>query len=149
ALSSNDMWAAVLQEKDGKAVLTTADESCFIGSTTTEKPLNMAAFTGANNDTGLQDAERLKEGYIEFVVMGYAEPTTGIGKAIEDVKSTRNCSAVRDAFSEAKIKDTAKQFGEPINALKFNFRFINPKRGIEAGGQAVTWANFFNHVSDP
>lgn len=39
---------------------------------------------------------------------------------------------------------TASEFGEPINALKFNVRLINPLRGLEAGYEAETLANFYN-----
>jgi len=43
--------------------------------------------------------------------------------------------------------NTAREFGEPINALKFNFRLLDPEKGREAGAQAVTWANFFNSAA--
>lgn len=126
------------------------DRTCIIGSAGTNKKLNALVFTGANSDQGKgsndpnsEDAfDRMREGYIEFIVMGYADPSTGIGKTIED----HNCAGVTDAFSEANILTTARQFGEPINALKFNFRLVHGGRGMEAGGQAVTWANFFNHL---
>ncbi|MEQ1438375.1 hypothetical protein AAG565_03330 [Fontimonas sp. SYSU GA230001] len=116
---------------------------------------------------------RLSEGYIEFIVMGYADPNWGIddsvnpvvgvpidsagyaalsasqklrfiGRAIED----HDCATLQTAFTNGTggttILRTARQFGEPISALKFNFTLLNPARGTETGYSATTWANFYN-----
>ncbi len=149
---------------------------------------------GENDDGGPQGVERLREGQIEFIEMGFAlaqDPTmTGylgsfrpvydntngtvvfddnglpvineiyIGNAIE----AHDCRAVELAFSGEtrrlgggepgdalaptgeirRILETARQFGEPINALKFNVRMLKPSNGIEFGVPGETWANFYN-----
>lgn len=75
---------------------------------------------------------------------------TQLGQAIE----THNCGPIDAAFSSARgdsdgdgivdILEVARQVGEPINSLKFNFRLLNAEQGIEAGNSATTWANFYN-----
>jgi hypothetical protein len=127
------------------------------------------AFSDSNADNGPDNVDRLREGYIEFIVMGYADTEYGIdnsgdpivaapitsatyaalpsaqkrnyiGRAMED----HDCSTLQGAFVPATILNTARQFGEPINALKFNFTLLNPSRGTETGYSATTWGNFYN-----
>lgn len=154
---------------------------------TTGQLMSTAGFSGGNpssNDTGPVGVDRLREGYVEFVVMGrtigtkdssyVAQDPTGVinvGNAIEN----HDCRALDGAFgpgsraevvggvygvdetvaaiddqattgsdSIRQILATARQFGEPINALKYNFRLVNPARGTEAGGAASVWGNFYN-----
>lgn len=45
-------------------------------------------------------------------------------------------------FQQANIAATASKYGEPINALKANYNYLNVERGIAAGGQATHLANF-------
>lgn len=199
-LSANDVFTGIVTEDaNGNAVFRSTDTPNANGDYTCTIPtainklnsngdlpnvqLSSAGFrrNGTDNDGGLQTNDRLKEGYIEFIVMGYAEPdlraylgdapaivdqtgvaegsvrltaggpaTLDVGYAIEN----HNCDAALDraftrengvgAPAEPEILWTARQFGEPINALKFNFRLINVDRGIEAGNSATTWANFYN-----
>ncbi|HEY1076550.1 MAG TPA: hypothetical protein VGE51_07660, partial [Fontimonas sp.] len=114
----------------------------------------------SNDDGGIQTVDRLKEGYIEFIVEGYADEdlqnfataddyyaagiaarrASDVGFAIEN----HDCPTVRSAFLDANIAATARQFGEPINALKFNFALLNIDKGVEVGYSATTWANFYN-----
>jgi len=76
-----------------------------------------------------------------------------VARAIEQ----HDCASLDTAFTEnnnaatgvRRVVDTARQLGEPINALKFNFRLLNPNRGTEAGNSATTWANFFNPLAGP
>lgn len=110
--------------------------------------------TAARTAAGI---DRLREGYIEFIVEGHASaPHDGTGtqdgtgggllnvaEAIED----HNCGVVDDAFLLDNIGTTAQQFGEPTNALKFNFRLLKPEEGYEAGNIATAWANFYNPAS--
>lgn len=138
--------------------------------------------SATDNDMGVQTSDRLKEGYIEFIVMGYAgtvdgtfgndevamfnapatttsldawdgDTTNGIqvlnvARAIEDHVCDGNLdtafSRQSGQLGDPQILWTSRQFGEPINALKFNFRLINIDRGVEAGNSATTWANFHN-----
>ncbi len=130
-------------------------------------PGGQLAFSGvddrsnSNVDGGPEDRARLEEGYVEFIVMGHADGVVDhIGQLIEG----HNCDSsnpgttlngvnnVQDYFSiadadgdgESNILEAAQQFGEPINALKYNYRLLNPSRGVEVAGHAVTWANFYN-----
>lgn len=47
-------------------------------------------------------------------------------------------------FAPSYALETARQMGEPINALKVNYSLLNPSKGIEASMAAPTWANFYN-----
>lgn len=204
-LSANDVFTGIVTEDaNGNAVFRSTDSANNAGDRTCTIPtainiadsngnlpnvqLSSAGFRASNadNDRGDQTNDRLKEGYIEFIVMGYAEPnlrarlaagdplaapaipavaqnptgnglvnlTAGgpdvldVGYAIEE----HNCDAALErAFTREngpaatpEILWTARQFGESINSLKFNFRLINVERGVEAGNSATTWANFYN-----
>ncbi|ADE16699.1 hypothetical protein Nhal_3679 [Nitrosococcus halophilus Nc 4] len=182
ALSSFDVFTGVLKEaSDGSGPVFVATDqenadglkTCTIPSAVgggAEIPLSPLAFgpAGTRNDdggptgstptlanpTGLtpEAAERMREGYVEFIVMGHADMGTAQDPStfplpldpIEDVIESHDCATLETAFSRANILATARQFGEPINALKFNFTLLNPSRGVEAGNTATTWANFYN-----
>lgn len=111
--------------------------------------------TLANPDGATPEAiDRMREGYVEFIVLGHtaAGEDGGVGggslTAIADAIESHNCTVLNQAFNRTNIRFTAPQFGEPINALKFNFTLINPGRGVEAGNVATTWANFYNPGED-
>ena len=130
----------------------------------------------SNLDAGDTTNDRLSEGYVEFLVMGHTgsgrtavqglpevpvafdpivtatEAAALAGNDIGDLieyKSDAACTAVSGAFTKGNILATAQQFGEPINALNFNFRLINVGRGVEAGNTATTWANFYEADQNP
>lgn len=172
ALSAYDVWTALLTEGPTGPQLNIIDEdTCTVPprSVLNGIDLSVLGFSGLddrledNADDGPVTVDRMREGYIEFVVMGHtgtniggidttivslpevpvAAPATTIGNDIQD----HDCAAVDAAFSKtpvANIIATAQQFGEPINALKFNFRLLNVANGTEAGNVATTWANFWN-----
>ncbi len=186
ALSGFDVFSGVLKEgAGGRPVFVAIDQADSLGRKTctipnsvasgAEVPLSALAFgpedtanddggptgttpTLANPDGATAEAiDRMKEGYVEFVVLGYAVgEDLGVGggslTAIGDAIESHNCSVLQTAFSRninpttsnPYILETARQFGEPINALKFNFTLLNPGRGVEAGTVATTWANFYN-----
>ena len=162
ALSAFDVWSARLVESADNtgAELDVSDtDTCTIPQAIDGLPLSTLGVGGlddrgnSNDDLGPQDADRLREGYIEFIVMGHAERDTSydseaseaarldrVGGAIEN----HDCGIVELAFNDTNILNTAQQFGEPINVLKFNYRLLNAAMGVEAGGAATTWANFYN-----
>jgi hypothetical protein len=142
------------------------------------QPLSPFAFSGQDlrgvNDDGGTPADdpeaqvdRLREGFVEFVVLGYTEPGTLEGEVENGVRvsdgvidiaaaiEANDCNLLDRAFSRApteeatRILETARQFGEPINAIKYNYSLINPARGVSAGGTALAWANFYNPVAVP
>lgn len=109
------------------------------------------AYTGTDADDGPTGINRSREGYMLAMVMGTSDSTatTSVAYNAKHVNGVpRNCSAVVSAFAKDTIAATASQFGEPINALKGNYNFLNANRGISAGGAAVTLANFANFNSD-
>jgi len=125
-----------------------------------------------DQDGGPVDMSRFKEGYIEIISLGYAlKEAAGAadgnytadasdaaaanavasiidaGEAIEE----HHCNYVEAAFGNgtrtgglARIVETARQFGEPINALKGNVRILNIGTGTESDVPALTLANFYN-----
>ncbi|MGR9106205.1 MAG: hypothetical protein ACU843_04660 [Gammaproteobacteria bacterium] len=163
ALSAFDVFSAVVKEAaDGSGpVLELTDfvpgsnppvlDTCAIPHRASfpMAPGGQLAFSGPNDDGGPQDANRLREGYIEFISMGFADPASPIGVAIEShwcnsATTPVGFTSVESSFNSANILTTARQFGEPINTLKYNYRLLNPGRGVEVAGAAVTWANFYN-----
>ncbi|MFA5940176.1 MAG: hypothetical protein WC809_12535 [Sinimarinibacterium sp.] len=204
ALSSFDVFTGIVRENaNGIAEFAATDQANDLGKVTctipsvvatTPQRLNPLGFSGGtgtqtNDDGGLGGdtgfanpnagaIERLSEGYVEFVVMGYADnfyadaafpvnltglegvssntgnDTTGLAGAINIARAIEqhDCASLDKAFNVTTnpntgnryILDTARQMGEPINALKFNFRLLNGARGTEAGSNTTTWANFFN-----
>jgi hypothetical protein len=113
-------------------------------------------------DGGPKDIDRLREGYVEFLAMGHYTNDGGPNDVVNltadengdtnpkndspgELIEAHDCSGLDTMFSSRANVLTAAQFaGEPLNALKFNYRLINVGRGMEAGGAATTWANFFN-----
>ena len=210
AMSAYDNWTAqVTENAAGKVKVNIVDEdTCTVPKrevlmATTLSDIGYLGYSGndargtANEDGGPtgpgaddQESEnRLREGYIEFIVMGHTgvgsdimlpydiaqngdvSPYSGNYEYTGDLDTSmvdlpeipfpampsvigaqiqqHDCDAVDNAFKKSNIVETASQFGEPINALKFNFRFINVEMGTEAGGNATTWANFWNGNAAP
>lgn len=79
---------------------------------------------------GLSLNDRGYEGYIVAIVMGHKSGEPG------------DCAAVSTSFQQNNIVATASTYGEPLNALKGNYNFLNVERGISAGGIATHLANF-------
>jgi hypothetical protein len=177
AMSANDVFTAILYDTASGPVLNVQDaDSCVIASNN-PKTLSVLGYTGtddrghSNDDGGPNGVDRMREGYIEFIEMGYgleasdwdaiqgkplvytampASPTAGdyllhVGQAIED----HQCAVLQTALDKDHINQTAPQFGEPINALKFNARLLNAAAGMEVASLVTAWANFFNVTGVP
>ena len=96
-----------------------------------------------NEDGGTYGMSRLYEGYVVAYVMGHAPANTGaLAGALHNPAGNTNCEAIRGLYSKASLPTTAQLFGQPINALKGNYSFLNVGRGTAAGGNAVALANF-------
>jgi hypothetical protein len=128
--------------------------------------LSPIAYTGANTDGGPTNVDRVNEGYVLAIVMGHANkadlisirdsaaPPAGHSAALkaaattllsaEHANTAAECTAVQNLFDVPNFTETARLFGEPINALKGNYSLLNVPRGTAAGGTAVTLSNFFN-----
>lgn len=127
-MSPFDSWAGVLQDSPNGPQLFTPDTSCT-------SPLNVSgatgsniAYTGAFEDSGGDGVQRMRDGYIEMLVMGIARA------GAENVPNTvpfwakhvngvpRDCVAVDNSFiaTEANwVEDT-----DPLNPALYN---VNPQ----------------------
>nr|MBV6628998.1 hypothetical protein [Oceanococcus sp. HetDA_MAG_MS8] len=196
-LSAFDVFTAVVQERasDNKAVLLVRDQENGDGEATCTVPASVATSTtgttllaeayggntngafseevrGIEEDGGPISLDRLKEGYIEFFVLG-ADDIEDLPSDYDDLSTAdkqapwaieeHDCDYLNAAFGRRNVGPnnngygpvwggtgnpgfygTAAEFGEPTNALKFNVRLLNPGRGVEAGYEATTLANFYN-----
>ncbi len=125
-----------------------------------------------DQDGGPVDSSRFHEGYIEIISLGYADKdnagiantgqttdatSSAAASAIAGIIDTgyaienHNCNFVEASFGNgtrtgglARIVETARQFGEPINALKGNVRVLNIGTGTESDVPVLTLANFYN-----
>lgn len=166
---------------DGSARTVPLNHLGFSGdSLTNYSPLG--SVTASNDDGGLggnsgatanaQAIERLKEGYVEFIVMGHADPNlagadvdaifpagpTSYGSTTVPVEldgainvaraiEQHDCSRLQTAlglYNQTRALQSARQFGQPVDALKFTFALINPQGGLAAAAPATTWANFYS-----
>lgn len=129
-------------------------------------PISTAGFSGnssvnnanrANNDGGPTSVDRLREGYVVAIVMGHfpniAAPVAGdntpravLARAVHHangINTEAECLAAQELFTQTAVKQsTAALFGEPINALRGNYTFLNVARGTSVGGNALALANF-------
>lgn len=122
-------------------------------------PFKTESYTGSNYDggptTSADALDRLREGYVEAIVMGHIDPAVfpgAISAAVTHAPlgAPSGCEAAYNAFrggidpatGAPRILATARQFGEPINALKGTYNLINTARGVGAGGSPVALANF-------
>lgn len=130
-LSPYDAWAAVLQDSPSGPQLFTPDESCtsptkdrLNGSTTSN-----IAYTGEFEDSGGDGVQRMRDGYIEALVMGVARagaetvPDTVPywAKHVDGVP--RDCNAVDNAFVATEANwvpdtDPVAYNANPQNILK-------------------------------
>jgi len=115
-------------------------------------PFSRSSYTASSFDGGPETFDRLREGYVEAIVMGHASSaTTAIGAAVTHAAplgAPPGCLAAYNAFRRAGILATAQQFGEPINALKGSYSLLNSGRGVQAQGSAVALANFVAVTAD-
>lgn len=132
-------------------------------------------FDVSDLDASETDLDRLRDGYIEFIVMGTGDERidwesdavaslSAIGAAITNGDAINvaaaieehDCTALDLAFrdttnpntGERYIVETAQQLGEPTNSIKFNTRLLNTTLGVEVGVPVTTWSNFYNPASD-
>ena len=74
-MSPYDAWTAWVEDSDAGPVLRTVDNSCTSPLTVDGAAASTFAYTDANDDTGGQGKNRMREGYIEVLVMGVATST--------------------------------------------------------------------------
>lgn len=127
-MSPFDQWAGVLQNSEGGPQLFTPDNSCT-------SPLNVhgavgsnIAYTGAFEDSGGDGVQRMRDGYVEMLVMGVARagaenvPGTVPFNAKHVNGVPRDCAAVDQAFIATEqnwVQDT-----DPLNPALYD---VNPQ----------------------
>jgi len=164
-MSPRDVWNGWVSNGPGNMPqFTTGDNSC----TVPPLPVNVAvpfegnfegnayggrlAYTGAAADGGPTTIERMSEGYVTVLMMGAAEETDAMASnAVHNTNTgkPKDCgklvSAFADPFGFAKLNESSST-GFPqyagINPLKGIFSLVNSTVGQNAGGSAVTLANF-------
>lgn len=153
-MSPRDSWTAWLDDSDAGPVLRTNDNSCTSPTVVDGVPMQRAAFTGRYDDTGGTGFNRMREGYLELLVMGeaatIATPTAGWSaeKAIQDKTSLyvpyhakhvngkpRNCDLVDEAF----LPTTADWQEPPVgvvgeNPQDFGGDLVGDDDSPDAGG---------------
>ncbi|MCB1864629.1 MAG: hypothetical protein KDG50_04320 [Chromatiales bacterium] len=171
-LSPYDVWTATISyDADvtgpaGGGIVKTRDHSCtapVLGLL--PDPLGIGDlrgqqffwndFTGARNDTGTQDLDRCRVGYVEVIEMGVS-PTPN-----EDIMGTvaynayhinktggnkgvpRNCNAIVSAFN-SNLGGIQDEFNEPENVLMGSGTLINVDSGKASAINPTVLANFYN-----
>lgn len=176
-LSPNDKWSAnVIEAADGTgtasnggALLTTSDTSCTIPEIpATGAPFSRDGYSFSTfQDSGDQDFDRLKQGYIEIIPMAWSDVTTDTiyQGALHAQPSgiPANCATVRTAFTPTTSWDlvnTTVGDGSPSissdadweaipagnNPLFGELALINTDGGVAGGTNAVALADWMTGV---
>ena len=191
-LAAHDSFVALLlEDSNGDLLLRSADTANQDGKRSCNTLIQTGddieyvmfdhqGFTASESDNGpgsdspsdnISDAakERMREGYIELIVLGHADsalsegpqrfgagdaPSASLVGAINMARAIAqfDCVNFKTALTEdtnsetgdRHILDTARQFGEPTKSLRADFRMIHLDRGTEVEQYPVAWANFFN-----
>lgn len=161
-LSPYDVWTAWLSNSGGRPFLQTNDRSCTVPISVRDSGAlgNELAYTGAFDDAGPNDTERMLEGYVEILVMGEiagegaANTTPWLAKHVNG--EPRNCATASNNFARGAaipawvngpITGVAGS-GDPVarghygaitspDSLKVNVSYIKRASGIGAGATAV------------
>lgn len=178
-LSPYDVWTAFIQESaSGGAILHTEDTSCTIPenirtngaeaspvaySDSEEWPVPSGVEYDFSDHTGTNgDITRLKEGYVEILVMGEAEgegaeDTTPYWAKHQDDGIPRDCSEVHNAFAPTvdfgDLDGAIDPTGQPAAAghygaidsptpLKVNASLVNREQGTAAGIESLHISGF-------
>ena len=104
-LSPYDVWTAYVQDTDFGPQLLTGDQSCTSPQVVSGAIASNIAYTGQFNDTGGSGFQRMRDGYVEMLVMGVAD--AGEEDNMDNVVAynakhvdgvPRDCAAVDKAF---------------------------------------------------
>ncbi|NEX17219.1 MAG: hypothetical protein C1943_11440 [Halochromatium sp.] len=99
-MSPYDAWTGWVQDTDQGPTLFTNDNTCTSPLNVSGTRLSNYAYTGSFSDTGPTSLDRMREGYVELLVMGKIPGTsTPLARDAEHVNGTpRNCAAVDAKF---------------------------------------------------
>lgn len=161
-LSPHDVWNGTLSNGPGDVPLfSTSDTTCTVPAIPAGGQLfqgnganGLLAYTNATGgvqaaDGGPTTTDRMREGYVSVIMMG-TSPAVGLAaNAVHTAaRVPANCAALRTAFSTgtpaglAAIRLAFPNYA--VNPLKGAFSLVNAENGWNAGGSAVTLADFYD-----
>jgi hypothetical protein len=152
-LSPYDIWTGYLVEGGKGPILRTTDKSCTVGAIPAAgQPFVTTAYTGPGApDGGDTTVDRLRDGYVEMIMMGAAPATPGALAAGAIHRSNgvpANCAALITAFTtptDAGLATVREAFPDYIaSPLKGTFSLVNasPGKGFNAVGLPTALNNF-------
>jgi hypothetical protein len=173
-LSPHDVWTGWVADAGDRPALFSEDKSCTVGAMSPSGiPFTdgLNTYTGPAADGGPTTPDRMKEGYVEMIMMGAAnvvvpkpanDLTTLARGAIHVNGVPTNCQALIDAFTTYSqlgavgvaptaglLRGEFQSYGTdpknnnlPLNPLKGTFALVNGTKGFNAVGLPVHLANF-------
>ena len=155
-MSPYDVWNGTLSNGPGNVpVFSTSDTTCTVpaipagGQPFQGSGANgLLAYTGASADSGPATTDRMREGYVDVVMMG-ASPVAGLAASAVHTAARvpANCAALRAAFGLQGTTIAGLRAAFPnynVSPLKGAFSLVNAANGWNAGGSAVTLADFYD-----
>jgi len=149
-LSPYDIWTGYLVEGGNGPILRTTDKSCTVGAIPAAgQPFTTTAYTGPGApDGGGTTTDRLRDGYVEMIMMGAAAETNSLASnAVHGSNGIpKDCPALVAAFTTAsRLGEVRAAFSEyPTSPLKGTFSLVNssPGKGFNAVGLPTALNNF-------
>ena len=164
-LSPHDVWTGWVADTASGPAIFSEDQSCTVGTITSSGVLfpSPTSYVGAAADGGPISEDRMREGYVEMIMMGSADPsttttlpTTALARGAIHSTTTGvppGCAALVSAFqntaalpqlrSEFRNYGASDAVGSIGNPLMGTFSLVNGVEGYSAAGKPVTLANFF------
>ncbi|MEI2772668.1 MAG: hypothetical protein V9G98_18680 [Candidatus Competibacter sp.] len=152
-LSPHDLWnATVFDSESGPVLSINPDENtCTVGLSSKQQAFpEPISYTGTAADGGPGTVDRLREGYVEMIMIG-AGPAVGLAAGAVHGSNgiPANCAAISQAFravnqtpAAALAALTAAFPSYPANALKGTFSLVNGANGYNAVGLPTHLAAF-------
>jgi hypothetical protein len=172
-LSPHDVWTGWVADAGDRPALFSEDKSCTVGAMSPSGiPFTdgLNTYTGPAADGGPTTPDRMKEGYVEMIMMGAAnvvvpkpanDLTTLARGAIHVNGVPTNCQALIDAFTTYSqlgavgvaptaglLRGEFQSYGTdpknnnlPLNPLKGTFALVNGAKGLNAVGLPVHLAD--------
>jgi hypothetical protein len=172
-LSPHDVWTGWVADAGDRPAIFTEDTSCTVGFIpSTGQPFldGLNTYTGPTADGGPTTPDRMKEGYVEVIMMGAAQVVTpapvpdptplargaihvngatppGCNNLTNAFLDYAQLPALRAEFNQYAVDPTSTPPGRPLNPLKGTFALVNGPEGFNAVGLPVHLANFSTGVS--
>ena len=164
-MSPYDSWTAWVEDSAAGPVIKTVDTSCTSPLNVNGSAASSFAYTGTNDDTGGQGANRMREGYIEVLVMGVATaaaqtavPPAGFDAATaaqnldslyvpyfsEHVNGVpRDCGIVDQAFVAQSLQwDQASLLTDPAFTVALPCTGTGPSTALPGSGYPLASCDF-------